>query len=85
MTNNMLGYGKPKQNTSSRTNNLKFINKPLSNFDLIEWVKQLGIKYFRGVFSRDNLPNQIDEPEVGIINLDRKFRTWYSLGFLQKC
>ena len=49
-----------EQNTSSRTNNSKFINKPLSNFDLIEWVNKLGIKHFKGIFSRDNLPNQID-------------------------
>ena len=59
-----------EQSTSSRKNNLKFINKPLSNFDLIEWIKKLKIKHFRGVYSRDNLPNQMDEPEVGIINLD---------------
>ena len=42
----------------------------MSNFDLINWVKQLGIKHFRDIYSRDNLPNQINEPEVGIINLD---------------
>ena len=46
------------------------MNKPLNNFELERWVKQLGIKHFRGVYSRDNLPNQINEPEVGIINLD---------------
>ena len=46
------------------------MNKPLSNFDLLNWVKQLGIKHFRGVFSRDNLPSQINEKECGIINLD---------------
>ena len=34
-----------------------FVNKPLSNFDLKDWVKQLGIKYFRGVFSKDVLHN----------------------------
>ena len=39
---------------------VKFINKPLSNFDLIEWIKKLGIKHFRGVFSRDTLPIQIN-------------------------
>ena len=44
----------------------------MSNFDLIKWVNKLDIKHFKGIFSRDNLPNQIDEPEVGIINLDRK-------------
>ena len=33
-------------------------------------MKQISIKHFRGVSSRDTLPIQINEPEVGIINLD---------------
>jgi len=33
-------------------------------------VKQLGIKYFRGVFSKDTLPKRINNKECGIINLD---------------
>ena len=47
-----------------------FVNKPLSNYDLKNWVKQLGIKFFRGVFSKDVLPKQIKNKECGIINLD---------------
>ena len=43
--------------------------KPLSNFDLMEWVKTLGIKHLRGIYSRDRLPNKIKK-ECGIINLD---------------
>jgi len=35
----------------------------------MNWVKQLGIKRFRGVYSRDNLPEHM-EKECGIINLD---------------
>ena len=35
-----------------------------------DWVKQLGIKYFRGVFSKDVLPKQIRNKECGIVNLD---------------
>ena len=46
------------------------INKPLSNHDLKDWVKELGIKYFRGVFSKDVLPTQIKNKECGIVNLD---------------
>ena len=42
----------------------------MSNFDLSDWVKQLGIKHFRGVYSRDNLPEYINKKECGIINLD---------------
>ena len=33
-------------------------------------MKQLGIKYFRGIYSRDNLPNKIHKLETGLINLD---------------
>ncbi|CAH3040296.1 unnamed protein product [Porites lobata] len=43
--------------------------KPLSNFDLMEWIKRLGIKNFRGIYSRDGLPHKIKK-ECGIINLD---------------
>ena len=76
---NTSGYGvQPKRmvkSTSARSTNInemKFVNLPLSNFDLINWVNQLSIKHFRGVFSRDDLPDRINEPEVGIINLDSK-------------
>ena len=57
-------------NPNSRNNTVRFINKPLSNIDLLQWVTQLGIKYFRGIYSRDNLPNKIHKLETGIINLD---------------
>ena len=55
---------------SNSTHRSHFINKPLSNHDLIDWVKQLGIKYFRGVFSKDVLPTQIRNKECGIVNHD---------------
>ena len=57
-------------NPNSRNNTVRFINKPLSNIDLLQWVAQLGIKYFRGIYSRDNLPDKIHKWETGIINLD---------------
>ena len=57
-------------NPSSRNNTVRFINKPLSKINLLQWVKQLGIKYFRGIYSRDNLPQKIHRLETGIINLD---------------
>ena len=57
-------------NPSSRNNTVRFINKPLSNIDLLQWVTQLEIKYFRGIYSRDNLPDKIHKLETGIINLD---------------
>ena len=46
------------------------IEKPLSSIDLNKLVKELGIKKFRGVFSRDNLPKRIRKDECGTINLD---------------
>ena len=49
---------------------IRFINKPLSNIDLLNWVKKLGIKHFRGIYSRDALPPKMLKNEVGIINLD---------------
>ena len=37
---------------------------------MFAWVKKLGIKHFRGIKSRDNLPKLIKKDECGIINLD---------------
>ena len=36
-----------------------FVIKPLSNFDLMDRVTKLGIKHFRGIYSRDGLPKKI--------------------------
>ena len=47
-----------------------FVNKPLSNFDLEKWIDDLEIKYFRSIYSRDRLPDEIRKKECGIINLD---------------
>ena len=57
-------------NPNSRNSTIKFIKKPLSNIDLLHWVKQLEIKYFRAIYSRDNLPEKIHRMKTGIINLD---------------
>ena len=73
-----FGTGSKKQ--KKKKNNEKgkksaivsFVNKPLSNFDLLNWVDHLGIKHFKGVFSRDSLPYQIKKNECGIVNLDSK-------------
>ena len=43
--------------------------KPLSNFDLTNWIDKLKIKHFRGIYSRDGLQSKIGK-ECGIINLD---------------
>ena len=44
-------------------------NKALSNRELIEYIKQLKIKHFRGVFMRDDLPKKKRTKECGIVNL----------------
>ena len=50
-------------------NKLNFVNKPLSNFDLFDWIAKFGIKHFRDIFSCDALPKKIKK-EYGIVNLD---------------
>ena len=57
-------------------------NKALTNHELINYIKQLGIKNFRGVFMRDNLPKKIFKKECGIVNLDDTFSSGNSLGLL---
>ena len=49
--------------------NVVLPNKPLSNYDIIEAIKELKIPGFRGVFLRDQLPNRPRKKECGIINL----------------
>ena len=45
-------------------------NKPLTNFQLIDTVKELKIPHFRGVFMRNDLPRKPLKRECGILNLD---------------
>ena len=35
-----------------KKNKIKFRNKPISNFDVMNWVKELKIKNFDGVFNK---------------------------------
>src|SRR5277367_2448021 len=51
-----------------KDNNIKL--KTTSNYDLINYTKKLKIKYFGGVFMRDNLPGKIRSKECGIVNLE---------------
>ena len=46
----------------------KFVNKPLSNFDLLKWVDFLKIPNFKGIFARDEVMPREHSP--CIINLD---------------
>lgn len=42
----------------------------LSNYEILNYIKQLQIPHFRGVFMRDKLPKTIKYKECGIVNLD---------------
>ena len=50
-------------------NNIKM--DTLTNFDLINYAKQLHIKNFRGVFMQDELPKRIKTNECAIVNLQK--------------
>ena len=46
-------------------------NKPLTNFDLLDYAKKIGIPNFRGVFMRDCLPTSGPRSkECGIVNFN---------------
>ena len=44
--------------------------KALTNFELLDYVKKLKIRNFRGVFMRDTLPFTPLENESGIVNFN---------------
>lgn len=46
------------------------VDRPLSNFDIMDFVKTSKLKYFRGVFMRNKLPKKARKIECGVINLD---------------
>ena len=43
----------------------------LTNFDLISYIKKLGVPYFRGVFMCDELPTNKYLVECGIMNFNK--------------
>ena len=64
-------------------------NVPLSNFQIIDAAKKMKIKNFRGVFVRDQLPEETRSKECGILNLDDSdgrgthWVSWYKKGNLK--
>ena len=56
-----------QQRPYRRVKKLNFHNKPMSNFDIMNWVKELKIKNFDGVFNKDS---RQWASNCGIINLD---------------
>ena len=45
-------------------------DKGLTNFDLREYARELGIDHFRGVCMRDTLPKIAHHQECGIVNFN---------------
>ena len=54
-----------------RVKNIILPFEPLTNFDLIDAVKELKIKCFRDVYLLDTLPQRPNKKECGIVNLDK--------------
>ena len=50
--------------------NVVLPNKPLSNFEIKDAVKTIGLKNFRGVFLRDTSPKKPKRNECTIMNQD---------------
>ena len=42
----------------------------LSNFDILKIAKYLEIPHFKGVFTRDQLPEKLENKESGIVNFN---------------
>ena len=57
-------------------------NKPLTNFQLLDTVKELEIPHFRGVFMRNDLPRRPLKRECGILNLDGVSGIGEHIGFV---
>jgi len=50
--------------------NIVLLNKPLSNFEIEDAVKKIGLKNFCGVFLIDTSPKKPKRNECAIMNLD---------------
>jgi len=65
---------------------IKLENKALSNIELEFAIKKIKIPNFRGVFSRNDLPDKPRKKECGILNLDdlmgngTHWVAWYKNG-----
>ena len=47
-------------------------DKALTNFDILDYVNLLKIPHFRGVFMRDELPENVESTECGIMNFNTR-------------
>ena len=49
---------------------LEIPDKPLTNFELLDYVKRLQIPNFKGPFMRDELPKTPEKQECGVVNFN---------------
>ena len=66
----MLSKGHIAGCHEERAKKINFCNKPISNFDIINRVKELKIKNFDGAFNTDSRRWASDKNNCGLINLD---------------
>ena len=55
----------------------RFLNKPLSNFDLFRWIDFLGIPGFKGIFARDeHMPKEHSSRNINLDSYERAGTHW---------
>ena len=59
-------------------------DKGLTDFELVEYAKELKIENFRGVFMRDNLPLKQYNKECGIVNFNKSSQSGSHWVFILK-
>ena len=61
-------------------------NKGLTNLDISEYARKLGIQNFRGVFMRDTLPRVAHHKECGIVNFNTSHQSGsHWVGYFKDC
>ena len=60
-----------KSKISISVEGVKLPNKPLTNFQLIDTVKELKIPHFRGVFMRNDITSQTSKTRMWNIKFRR--------------
>ena len=55
-----------------KVNGVTLSENTLTNVDILKYVQQLQIPFFRGVFMRDTLPKKPYQKECGVMNLNKE-------------
>ena len=70
LISNFLNFKSIKRLLIMNVYGLEIPDKPLTNFELLDYVKQLDIPNFRGVSMRESLPSLPHSKECGIVNFN---------------